>query len=74
MPGLPNEMRDILLPGINILPTDMNTRYMNMIIINNNHEQLIKHINGLEELIILILPLLYITLRAKVISILILLS
>ena len=57
-----------------LFPTDMNTRYMNMIIINNNHEQLIKHINGLEELIILILPLLYITLRAKVISILILLS
>ena len=57
-----------------LFPTDMNTRYMNMIIINNNHEQLIKHINGLEELIILILPLLYITLRAKVISILILRS
>jgi len=57
-----------------LFPTDMNTRYMNMITINNNHEQLIKHINGLEELIILILPLLYITLRAKVISILILLS
>ena len=53
-----------------LFPTDMNTRYMNMIIINNNHEQLIKHINGLEELIILILPLLHITLRAKVISIL----